>query len=146
MDNNKTGILKYIRRIRAVFSLLVILVVVSSCEQGEGEGGMATICGNVIIEDYNFDFTILRDTYPAQEYDVYIIYGDDDFYGDRIKTSYDGYFEFPYLREGDYTLFVYSKDKTLDYNITSKMIPVIRNVSITSKKQKVNVEDMVVVK
>lgn len=126
--------------------ILVILLALFACEKGPGEGGMATIGGKVIIEDYNFDFTILRDTYPAQEYEVYLIYGDDDFYGDRVRTSYDGYFEFSYLREGDYTIFVYSKDKTLDYNTTSQMIPVIREVSITSKKQKLIVEDMHVAK
>lgn len=126
--------------------IIVVLLALSACEKGPGEGGMATIGGQVIIEDYNFDFTILRDTYPAQEYEVYLIYGDDDFYGDRVRTSYDGYYEFSYLREGDYTIFVYSKDKTLDYNTTSKMIPVIREVSITSKKQKLIVDDMVVAK
>jgi len=131
------------RRILYAVALLLLLI---SCEKGAGEGGMASIGGHVTIEDYNFDFTILRDTYPAQEYDVYIIYGDDDYFGDRIKTSYDGYFEFNYLREGDYTIFVYSKDKTLDYNTTSRMIPVIRNVNITSSKQNVIVDDMVVAK
>jgi len=131
------------RRILYPVALLLLLI---SCEKGAGEGGMASIGGHVIIEDYNFDFTILRDTYPAQEYDVYIIYGEDDYYGDRIKTSYDGYFEFNYLREGEYTIFVYSKDKTLDYNTTSRMIPVVRNVNITSGKQKVIVDDMVVAK
>ncbi|WP_430816472.1 hypothetical protein [Carboxylicivirga sp. RSCT41] len=129
-----------------VLLIIAVLVTLFACEKGPGEGGQATIGGTVIIEDYNFDFTILRDTYPAQEYDVYLIYGDDDYYGDRIKTSYDGYFEFPYLREGDYTIFVYSKDKTLDYNTTSRKIPIIREVSITSKKQKLIVDDMYVVK
>jgi len=122
------------------------VIALMACEKGPGEGGQATIGGTVIIEDYNFDFTILRDTYPAQEYEVYLIYGDDDFYGDRVRTSYDGYFEFSYLREGDYTVFVYSKDKSLDYNTTSKKIPIIREVSITSKKQKLIVDDMIVVK
>ncbi|MBK3519435.1 hypothetical protein [Carboxylicivirga marina] len=126
--------------------LMSVIILMMGCEKGPGEGGQATIGGTVIIEDYNFDFSILRDTYPAQEYEVYLIYGDDDFYGDRVRTSYDGYFEFTYLREGDYTIFVYSKDKTLDYNTTSERIPIIREVSITSKKQKLIVDDMIVVK
>ena len=107
---------------------------------------MATIRGKVIIEDYNFDFTILRSTYPAQEYDVYIIYGNDEYYNDKIETSFDGYFEFNYLREGDYRIFAYSKDKELDYNMTSERIAIIRDVSITSKKQKITVDDIIVAK
>ncbi len=131
------------KKIGFIFLLALSLL---ACEKEPGEGGMAKIGGKVIIEDYNFDFSILRDTYPAQDYDVYIIYGDDPYYGDKIKTSYDGYFEFDYLREGDYTIFVYSKDKTLDYNVTSKMLIVERQVSISSKKQEIIVEDLIVAK
>ncbi|TLX76919.1 hypothetical protein E9993_04345 [Labilibacter sediminis] len=129
-----------------LFTICMQTFIFSACEKGPGEGGMATIAGKVIIEDYNFDFTILRSTYPAQEYDVYIIYGNDQFYNDKVETSYDGYFEFNYLREGDYRIFAYSKDKELDYNMTSKKIAIIRDVSITAKKQKVTVEDIVVAK
>lgn len=131
------------KKIGFIFLLALSLL---ACEKEPGEGGMAKIGGKVIIEDYNFDFSILRDTYPAQDYDVYIIYGDDPYYGDKIKTSYDGYFEFDYLREGDYTIFVYSKDKTLDYNVTSKMLIIERQVSISSKKQEIIVEDLIVAK
>ncbi|MBK3519156.1 hypothetical protein [Carboxylicivirga marina] len=126
--------------------LIASVLIFSSCEKVEGPGGMAKITGKVIIEDYNSDFTVLRDVYPAQAYDVYLIYGNDSFYGDRIKTSYDGYFEFDFLREGDYTVFVYSKDKSFDYNSTSEKIPVFRNVKILSKRQVLEVNDLIVVK
>ncbi len=129
-----------------ILILTILITLFSACEKGPGEGGMAKIGGKIIIQDYNFDFSILRDTYPAQDYDVYIIYGDEPYYGDKVKTSYDGYFEFPYLREGDYTVFVYSKDKTLDYNMTSKLITVEKKVSIISKKQDLIIEDLYVVK
>jgi len=128
------------------FWILLCLIPLVSCEKDAGEGGMATIAGTVIIEDYNFDFTIHRGSYPAQDYDVYIIYGDDEFYSDKVETSYDGYFEFKYLREGQYTLFAYSKDKALDYNVTSELRPIIREVNITSNRQKVIVEDLIVIK
>ncbi|MCU4175637.1 hypothetical protein [Carboxylicivirga sp. N1Y90] len=129
-------------------NLLIIFITlfVSSCEKGPGEGGSAKIGGKVIIEDYNFDFTILRDTYPAQDYDVYIIYGDEPYYGDKVATSYDGYFEFSYLREGSYTIFAYSKDKSFDYNTTSELVAIKREVTISSKKQEVIVDDIVVIK
>lgn len=126
--------------------LIILSLFLWSCEKGPGEGGMAKISGKIIIEDYNLDFTILRDTYPAQAYDVYIIYGDDPYYGDKIETNFDGYFEFNYLREGEYTIFTYSKDKTLDYNMTSKLTTIERKVTIASKKEEVVVEDMIVAK
>jgi len=126
--------------------LLLLAVLFSSCEKGAGEGGSAKIGGKVIIEDYNFDFTILRSTYPAQDYDVYIIYGNEPYYGDKVATSHDGYFEFSYLREGDYTIFAYSKDKSFDYNNTSELVAIKREVSISSKKQEVIVENIIVVK
>lgn len=129
-----------------LFIIISLLFALNACEKDEGEGGLSTICGNVYIEDYNFDFTIYRGSYPAQKYDVFIIYGDDKYFGDKIETSYDGYFEFNYLREGDYTIFAYSKDKELDYNVTSELIPVMREVSITSRKQKVTVDTLFVVK
>jgi len=126
--------------------LIILSVFLWSCEKGAGEGGMAKISGKVIIEDYNIDFTILRDTYPAQAYDVYIIYGDEPYYGDKIETNFDGYFEFNYLREGEYTIYTYSKDKTLDYNMTSKLTTIERKVTIASKKEEVVVDDMIVAK
>jgi len=126
--------------------LLIAIIALISCEKGPGEGGEAKITGTVIMEDWNVDFTFRRDSFPAQAYDVYIIYGDDPYFGDKIETNYDGYFEFNYLREGDYTIYTYSKDKTLDYNMTSKLTTVMREVSITEKDQVVTVEDMVVIK
>nr|WP_321408780.1 hypothetical protein [uncultured Carboxylicivirga sp.] len=125
--------------------ILLLMISLIACEKGAGEGGTSKICGKVIVEEYNIDFTYLRATYPAQAYDVYIIYGDEPYFGDKIETNYDGYFEFNYLREGDYTIYVYSKDKTLDYNMTSELTIVERQVSITEKDQEIIVEDMVVV-
>ena len=129
-----------------LLTIIAVSLIFVSCEKEPGEGGMGTICGTVYIEDYNYDFTIHRGTYPAQDYDVFIIYGNDEYFSDKLKTSYNGYFEFEYLREGDYTIFAYSKDKELDYNVTSELIPVMREVSITSRKQTVTVDTLFVVK
>ena len=49
--------------------------------------------------------------YNAPDYDVFIIYGDDNnISDDDVKTSYDGSFEFKNLREGNYKVFAYSED------------------------------------
>jgi hypothetical protein len=123
---------------------LVSIVLFTACEQGSGEGGTSTIRGKVIIREYNADFTILRDTYPAAKEDVYIIYGDEFVYGDRFETSFDGAYEFKYLREGSYTIFAYSDDST--NLITDEKIAITREVDITGKDQVVEVPDIIILK
>ncbi len=108
----------------------------TSCERSEGEGGKATIEGFVykIVDegaivvdtlkqtdeygavtgtDYLYSF--VTDTIVAAKEDVFIVYGDDDFYGDDIETDFEGRYQFRYLVEGNYTIFVYNnlKDKVL---------------------------------
>jgi hypothetical protein len=118
-----------------------------ACEKEAGKGGTSTIRGKVIIREYNKDFTIQKvPDYPAAKKDVFLIYGDDAVYGDKFETSYDGTYEFNYLREGNYTVFAYSKDSTKNYDLTSELIPVIREVEITGKNQTVEVPDMIILK
>ena len=124
--------------------LFIIVLLFSACEKGPGEGGTSTIKGKVIVREYNGDFTILRDVYPGAKEDVYIIYGDDEVYGDKFETSYDGTYEFDYLTEGNYTVFAYSKDTT--NRITSEKIAIIREVEITDKNQVVEVPDIIIAK
>jgi hypothetical protein len=117
----------------ATFSLFIMV----ACEKQEGEGGTSTIRGKVITREYNGDFTKLRAIYPAAKKDVYIIYGNDstEVYGDNMETNWDGSYEFNFLQEGDYIIFAYSKDSTLDYEITSQEIAVMKRVEITGKNQ-----------
>jgi hypothetical protein len=62
--------------------------------------------------------------------DVFIIYGDDISYSDKKECSYDGRFEFKYLRPGSYTLYVYSKDPG-----PSGKIGVVKKVQIERENQ-----------
>ena len=91
--------------------LLSSVVVLCSCKKGPGEGGQTTIQGKVWAEEWDdLTYTQHYDSLDrwAMDEDVYIIYGDDATYGDRTKTNPSGVFEFKYLREGDYTVYVYS--------------------------------------
>lgn len=132
-----------------VLSILLAVTVITllSCEEGPGEGGTSTIKGKVIIREYNGDFTYLRDVYPGAEEDVYIIYGDniDEIYGDQMKADWDGKYEFNYLKKGKYIIYVYSKDSTVTYE-TSKKIIVSKEVEITGKNQTVEVPDITIIK
>jgi hypothetical protein len=120
----------------SIFPLLLALftsVLFQSCEKDAGEGGNSSIRGYVHVTDYNSTFLVVQGEYPGADEYVYIIYGNEVSYGDRIRTSPDGTFEFKYLREGKYTVYVYQDDTTL-----SGQSVVARNVEVTKKKQTVD--------
>lgn len=54
------------------------------------------------------DYTLTPDTMVAAKTDVFIIYGDEDFFGDDVETNAEGMYQFEYLRPGEYTVFAYS--------------------------------------
>ncbi|WP_243350300.1 hypothetical protein [Parabacteroides sp. FAFU027] len=91
------------------FLLFVLSLTFASCRNEEGEGGSSSVQGYVykIIHSDN-NYSLQTDTVPASKEDIYIIYGDDEFYGDDEKAGANGFFQFKYLREGDYKLFAYS--------------------------------------
>lgn len=129
------------RRMADPTLIFLSLLLLFSCSKEEGTGGSSSIYGKVLVKDYNSAFTVLQEEYYGPELDVYIVYGDDKSYSDRTRTSYDGTYEFKYLRKGNYQVFAYSKDSSLQANA---LIPVIKNVEITGRKQEVAVEDIVV--
>jgi hypothetical protein len=111
-----------------------------SCTKEAGDGGNSTIYGKIIAHNYNADFTQLRGIYPAADEDVYLIYGSDRSYSQRVRSNYDGVYEFKYLRKGDYTIYVYSKDSTL--TLASEIYAVIQEVKIDENHQTVQADDM----
>jgi hypothetical protein len=84
----------------------------SSCQKEPGQGGLCSIKGKitkdwrVVISNPGTSTGIV----PAPDEDVYIVYGDHISPDDKVVTNYDGEFEFLSLREGAYTVYVYSKD------------------------------------
>ncbi len=125
-------------KMKNIFLLVLIGLVITSCTKEEGEGGSGSIKGFV----YEYKLNILGDTisrYAAADQDVFIIYGNEDtFYDDNIKTSYDGSFKFPYLQKGKYTVFVYEDCPTSDCPSGKKEI--LRTIEITKKKQTVDLD------
>ena len=123
-----------------IISLSLILVAsffFNSCKKIEGQGGSSTIKGAINVKQYNVVGTLVAE-YPGAEVDVYIIYGvGNTFYNDRIKTSYDGSFEFNYLEEGDYTVFVYEDNNDI-INYPGGSSAVLVTTSISGKKTTVD--------
>lgn len=129
----------------SAFWLLASGFFISSCKKGPGEGGNSSIKGKVWAIDCNSDFTNVEKEHDGADVDVYIIYGDDISYGDRIKTDLEGDFEFKYLRKGKYKIYVYSIDSTL-YDPNGGLNPIPspiayskEELNITDRKQTVDV-------
>lgn len=92
-----------------IFAFLLLPVLLFSCINEEGEGGTSIVQGYVYTilhhdDVLNFD----ADTFPAAKTDVYIIYGDNAVYGDKMETAHDGFFQFKYLTKGSYRLYAFS--------------------------------------
>jgi hypothetical protein len=95
---------------------LVLIVFVLGCKKQEGIGGDASIHGKVYYKHYNSTFTtLISENYLPDTY-VYIIYGNNVNYGQRIKTNYNGEFEFKYLYKGNYKIYTYSLDSVAMVN------------------------------
>jgi len=116
--------------------LSILSLVFLSCEKGPGEGGRTSIIGKVFAEEWDdISYTQHYDSLDhwAADEDVFIIYGDDASYGDRIRTGPDGVFEFKYLREGDYTVYVYSEAVENAAATAGGKVAVSKRVSIPKK-------------
>jgi hypothetical protein len=95
---------------RTLISLftLIIACCLFSCNK-EGEGGRATIEGTVYSINHPDDtYTLETDTMPAVKTDVFIIYGDDTYFGDDVETDQNGHYRFKYLKPGTYTILAYT--------------------------------------
>lgn len=127
------------------FSFLALLTLFISCKKEAGEGGKASISGRLWLKEYNSNFSSLQLERDAYDEYIYIQYGEDISYGDRIKTTYDGRFEFKYLRPGKYKVFTYSKDPTDKDNVKPTVTMVVMNdVEIVGKKDKIELDTMVI--
>lgn len=89
--------------------LAVTALLLSACNKGPGEGGTGTVQGFVkLVHHPDDDYTLTPDTMIAAKTDVFIIYGDEAYFGDDAETNANGMYRFEYLRPGNYTIFAYS--------------------------------------
>ncbi len=135
-----------------LLSTIALTLVISSCSKPAGEGGQATIKGRIWVENYSTlnsmsDSYTLKGEFAGADEDVFIIYGDDVSYGNKVKSGPDGIFEFKYLRIGDYKIYVKSKDTTrASYFYGSGIKTVDVSVSIGNKKETIDTKDLVIYK
>ena len=130
---------------KIIFSLGIIAIM-AACKKGPGEGGRAFIKGKVYVKNYTAPpgpFT-LQDEYYAQGENVYIIYGDEAGVGKSVKTSYDGSYQFEYLRKGKYVVYALSDDTSSTIN--SKTVGIKQIVEIKNATETLTLPDIEIVK
>ncbi len=121
--------------------ILSSILTLAGCKE-EGIGGDASIRGYVHVKKYNSTFTQFIGEYPGKDVYVYIIFGDHIGYDKRIKTDFQGNFEFRYLYTGNYKVYVYSKDSTL--MDPSGIVSVVRDVTINDRTEVVNLDTLLI--
>ena len=138
---------------KIILLAVTVALIIASCNKPEGEGGQATIQGKIWVENYNTLGSIssppyfLKGEFAGADEDVYIIYGDDISYGNKVKSGPDGIFEFKYLRKGDYKVYVKSKDTTrASYFYGSGIKTVDVSVNIANKKETVDAGTLTIYK
>lgn len=108
-----------------LLSIALLPLAFSACNSHEGEGGTGIVRGYVkLVHHPDDNYELCVDTIDASKTDVFIVYGDDDFYGDDTETNPDGLYQFEYLNPGKYTVYAYS---TLP---TGERIPVSETVTL----------------
>ena len=104
--------------------------------------GNAKIKGQVFLINYlntsTYPNLVVKDTSYAQEQEIYLTYGNHEFYDDRIRTQYDGTFIFLNLIKGMYKVFLYSEDVSGG----TEDIVVMFEIEITDENQSVDLGDI----
>ncbi|MBK8487457.1 MAG: hypothetical protein WAU21_05970 [Chitinophagales bacterium] len=123
------------------FIFICFTALLSGCNLGPGEGGTASIIGKVKVLEYNGSGILVNEYYAADER-VYIIYGDETFQSDEVRTSYEGSYRFEFLRKGDYTIYVYSDCPPCDGETQA----ILESVSITKNGEVISVPEITIEK
>jgi hypothetical protein len=139
---------------RIFFCLLIIFAffVIESCKKSAGSGGTSKIQGMIWVQDFNSlnsmdDTYQIKSEYPGADEDVYIIYGNDASYGDKVRSGPDGKFEFKYLRSGDYKIYLQSKDTNRTSVFNGSGIKTLdTTVSISGKRKTIDLGTFVIYK
>lgn len=104
---------RMVTRIKLLLFLLVLVFLLPACQKNEGYGGKSTIYGKVLERKYD-NSGQFENEYYLPEKRVYIVFGDEDFYGDEVRTDYEGKYKFSFLYAGNYTIYTYGECSPID--------------------------------
>ncbi len=120
-----------------IIVFLSFLLFFVACEKDEGMGGKSEIKGTVyyLLTDHNGNVVSKE---QAKDERVYIIYGDDDFYGNDVRSYYDGSYCFQHLQKGSYHIYAYEDCS----NCESDLSPVMVTAEISKNKETATAPDI----
>ncbi len=127
---------------KKLFLITLSVLALIACKKEPGEGGFASIEGKLYVKNYDEFFQIKISEHYLPGENVYIIYGNGTEVGNSVKTSYDGSFKFNYLQKGTYKVFVVGKDSAAANR--GNEISVLKEITITEKKQNINLGDLTI--
>lgn len=123
-----------------IFAIISFLLI--ACSKDEGKGGLASIKGVVMVQNVNYhNNELFGALQPAQGERVFILYGNSSAVGNDTRTSFDGSFEFPFLVQGDYSVYAFSDDTT---NVNGAQVEIKKSISLSSKKAKVHTDTIII--
>jgi hypothetical protein len=122
---------------KIVLLLLAFLPLFMSCKHEEGKGGLATIKGKVYAKDYNSNGGLVDEGYLGSVR-VYISKHGDPNYFDDYDTSYDGSYQFDFLYEGTYDIWVFGDCDNCSWD----QVYQLKTVEVNEKREVVVVEDL----
>jgi len=95
------------------------------------DDGYSSIKGVIMMKYYINNFALIREISPAQDEDVFLEYNNHSFNDARVRTNYDGSYNFTNLIKGEYKIYAYSDDPSG----VSEKIAETRTVNITRDNQ-----------
>ena len=99
-------------RVKMLIIFLLLVLLPLSREKSEGLGGTGSIAGTISEQFYNDDYSLLIHEKPAVDEEVFIVFGNKEELGARVRTNDLGQFRFKYLYPGNYRVFFISDDST----------------------------------
>lgn len=126
-------------KLKIALPLLVCSIFIS-CKKEPGPGGLASIKGKVYAYDFTSGQTLLSEGYIG-DLRVYIGTDDGAEHFDDIRTSYDGSYQFNFLRKGKYKVWVFAKSDTAALTNPDGQQYFIQEVEVTDKKGEVVIPD-----
>jgi hypothetical protein len=105
---------------------------IASCTKGPGPGGRAKIKGKLFAKNLDKTLSFVTDSGFVADEKIYISYGDNTSVGNDVTTSFDGSFEFDYLRPGNYKVWAISK---ILYGVNQLDTTILQDVTISGKSE-----------
>jgi hypothetical protein len=121
--------------------VLLGMICFVSCRKEAGPGGLASVKGKVYGIDVTTSGDVKSEGYVGDQR-VYIGVTNDTYSFQDVRTSYDGTYEFKYLRKGTYDVWAYSDCDTCAWK---QKLVIKKGIEISDKKETVTVEDLKII-